>query len=562
MSLTLTTLTNAEQYIENVVAGRVVASEWVKLQCERHKRDLVDGAARGLVFDRTAAELPIRFFHTCLVHPKESDLAGQPFLLDPHQQALIWILYGWQWMETGNRRFKVAYVEQGAGNGKSALVSGLGVFDLMTTSGAEVYAAATDKATAHRIVATAASMVRGSPALKSRVKLMRSNMHVVKTASKFEPVCSEDKNIQGLRPTFVALDELWKHSTAGVWDAFYARLDKRKDGLLFAITNSGWDRESVCYKKREYSIKVLQGIIPDDTWFGWICGLGEKDAEGLNWLNETNWIKANPLLGSVVSLDGLRQQAQAAAADSSLYNGFLQARLGVWTSSHSAWMPMNLWDACNDPVDAAILKGRQCFGGLDLSTTIDISAFVLLFPPYGDDLKWRILPFFFLPEENIEERVKKDRVPYDHWQRAGLFNLTPGNIIDTQFVKRKIAELAEQYQIVEIGYDKALSADITPQLEEMNLKVVPISQSGVGTTPAVKKLKEMVMRGEIAHGSNPVLRWMASNVVVREGSTGLFFIDKSKSREKIDGISATIDALSRAMVVPITQFDWMPFFVR
>lgn len=538
----------AEKYIADVCAGRILTSKFVRLQCERHQRDLIEGPNRELKFDRGRAQHPIEFFKNFLVHPDKSDFAGQPFILEPHQQALIWILYGWTWADTGYRRYKYAYVEQARGQGKSMVASGLCLYDLITTRGAEVFAAATDKGTAKLVWDSAASMVELSPALKKRIKTYRNNLNLPASGGKFEPCSAEDKNLMGLRPTMVCLDELHKHPTSGVWDVFASALGKRKSALLFAITNSGFDRESVCYKKREYSIKVLQGIVPDDTWFAWIAGLDEGDYEDSKWLNEANWIKANPSLGTLVDIDELRQQAKAAAADPSSLNAFLQYRLGVWTSSHSVWMPMEKWDICNDPVDPEALKGRSCFGGLDLSTSIDISSFVLLFPPNGDDDKWRILPFFFLPEDNIEARVKKDRVPYDIWNRQGLFNLTPGNVIDTRFIRNKIVELSAVYKIAEIGYDRAFAADITPQLEESNLAMVPINQGGVSMTSPCKRLLEMVLRGEVAHGGNPVLRWMASNVIVTPAPTGLLRVDKAKAREKIDGISATLNALARGMV--------------
>ena len=263
--------------------------------------------------------------------------------------------------------------------------------------------------------------------------------------------------------------------------------------------------------------------------------------------------KANPSLGSAVNIDGLRRFAVKAKEDPSSQNEFLRFSMCIWTESHSVWMPLDKWDLCNEAVVAEMLKGRQCFGGLDLSSTTDITAFVLLFPPFGDDTKWRVLPFFFLPEDNITKRVKKDRVPYDVWHRQGLFNLTPGNVIDTAFVRAQINELAKDYKILEIGFDKTLSADLTPQLENDGMTMVTVHPGEISETPPLKKLMELVLRQEFAHGGNPVLRWMVGNLVVRVGATGQLKPDKEKSRERIDGISALLDGLARAIVVPIQQ---------
>jgi phage terminase large subunit-like protein len=198
---------------------------------------------------------------------------------------------------------------------------------------------------------------------------------------------------------------------------------------------------------------------------------------------------------------------------------------------------------------------------LDLSTTTDISAVVLLFPPCGDDRKWRIVPHFFLPLDNIEKRVKKDRVPYDIWEREGLFHLTQGNVIDYDVIRAKINELAAQYRIVEVAYDPYNTTQIVTQLQSDGLTAVPFRQHAESMTAPLKRLMEIVLRGELAHGGNPVMRWMANNTVVQLSATaGLMKPDKQRSREKIDGISALLDALGRAMIVPI-EVSFSPFFL-
>jgi phage terminase large subunit-like protein len=502
---------------------------------------------------------PIKFIESFLVGT-EGEYDGKPFILESWIAALVYILYGWHF-EDGRRRFKYAYCEIGRGNLKSTLASALCIYELISVRGANVYSAATDRATAKVVFDTAALMVRKSPALRKKIKSYRNNLHITGTAAKFEPCSAEGKTLFAhSRPSFAVLDELHAHPTDEVWNAFVSTLGKRKNSMLFAITNSGYDRNSVCWKQREYSIKVLQGAVPDDTWFSWVCGLDDDDIE--HWEDERNWVKANPSLGNAVSLDDMRSQALKAKEDPSALNQFLRFRLSVWTESHSVWMPLDKWDLCNEPVVAEMLKGRQCFAGLDLSTTTDISAVVLLFPPYGDDKKWRVLPFFFLPEENISKRVKKDRVPYDVWKRQGLFNLTPGNVIDYDFIRAKINELAATYKIVEVVYDPYMAPQIVTQLQADGLTVVPFRQGDVSMTAPLKQLMELVLRREIAHGGNPVLKWMAGNTVVKMSATGLMKPDKEKSREKIDGISALLDALGRAAVVPIKKSSgFKPFFI-
>ena len=546
----------AERYIESVLSGQVLASKWVRLQIERHIADLENGYKRDLRFNPARGLRVIKFIESFCVGT-EGEYDGKPFILEPWSAALLYILYGWQWTD-GRRRFKYAYCEIGRGNLKSTLASALCIYELISERGANVYTAATDRATAKVVFDTAALMVSKSPALRKRIKSYRNNLHITGTAAKFEPCSSEAKTLfSHSRPSFVVLDELHVHPTPEVWDAFVSSLGKRKNSMLFAITNSGYDRNSVCWKQREYSLKVLQGIVPDDTWFAFVCGLDDGD----DWEDESLWIKANPSLGVAVSLDDMRAQALKAREDPSALNQFLRFRLSIWTSNLSVWMPMPAWDACNEAVDPEALKGRQCFAGLDLSTTTDISAVVLLFPPCGDDRKWRIVPHFFLPLDNIEKRVKKDRVPYDIWEREGLFHLTQGNVIDYDVIRAKINELAAQYRIVEVAYDPYNTTQIVTQLQSDGLTAVPFRQHAESMTAPLKRLMEIVLRGELAHGGNPVMRWMANNTVVQLSATaGLMKPDKQRSREKIDGISALLDALGRAMIVPI-EVSFSPFFL-
>jgi phage terminase large subunit-like protein len=318
---------------------------------------------------------------------------------------------------------------------------------------------------------------------------------------------------------------------------------------MLGVSTAGYDRLSVFYQQHDYSIKVLRGIIEDDSWFAWITTMDEAD----DWEDEQNWVKSNPNLGVTIRIEDLRAAAAKAKSNPAELNSFLRLRLNTWTNQHTAWMPMDKWDLCNTPVDAEALLGRPCFGGLDLSTTTDISAFVLLFPPYGDDPKWSVLCFFFLPEEAIEARSKRDRVPYEVWHSQGLFNLTPGVIIDYDFIRAKIQELAEFYHIQEIAFDPYNATQIVTQLTGDGLTMVPFRQSDIVLNSPCKRLMELVLTGDLAHGGNAVLRWMASNVMVSVGAYGLMKPDKVKSREKFDGISATLDALGRAMIVPLSD---------
>lgn len=541
----------ADQYIADVLSGEQPTNKWVRLSIERHVKDLEQAPDNGLVFDAQQGLRPIQFIERFV--PRTGADAGKPFILNPWAAAMLYILYGWRRAD-GERRFRTAYVEVGRGNIKSTLASAIALFELVSRRGAEIYSAATDRDTSKVVWSTSGEMVNESPSLRKRIKVLKSSIYIGSTGSKFTACSAEAKTLYAhSRPSFVVLDELHLHPDDEVWNAFASALGKVPDAWMLAITNSGVDRNSVCWRQREYTLKVLQGIIPDASWFGLIYGLDDEDED--DWEDESLWIKANPELvpGGAVKGWFLRGEAQKAKADAVALNRFLRLNLGIWRDRINTWMPAEAWAKCDTPVDLEALKGRPCFGGLDLSSTTDTTAFVLLFPPYRDDTKWSVLPQFFLPRDNVVKRSKQDRVPYIEWERAGLFNLTPGNVVDTQFVRAKINELAESYNIREIGFDRAFSADLTPQLESDGFTMVPVHPGGFSQTPPIKKLKELVFAGQFSHGGHPVLTWHASNLVVHEDAKGLLSPDKAKSSERIDGMAATLDALARAMLVPITK---------
>jgi phage terminase large subunit-like protein len=544
----------AEKYIDGVVSGQIVSGELVRLACQRHKRDLQEGHLRGLRFDRARAQRVIDFF-AFLRHSK-GEWAGQQFVLAPWQQAMTWILFGWLRADTGFRRFRTAIVELARKQGKSTWAAGIALYMTVADGeqGCETYSVATKKEQARLVHGEAVRMVAKSPSLSKVLKRCRDNLHCLATNSKFEPLASEEDSLDGLNPHCIVADEVHAWSNRLLWDVLATAVGARRQPLMLAITTAGYDRHSVFYQQHDYSIKVLRGIVEDDTWFAWITCLDETD----DWEDESNWPKSNPNLGTTIRIDELRAAAAKAKASPAELNSFLRLRLNIWTNQHTAWMPPDKWVACSTLVDPFALLRRPCFGGLDLSTTTDISALVLLFPPYGDDKRWSVLPSFFLPEEAIEQRSKRDRVPYDLWQRQGFFNLTPGNVIDYDYIRAKVQDLASQYDIREIAFDRYNSSQIVTQLMGDGFTMVPFGQGYVDMNSPVKRLMELVLTGELAHGGNPVLRWMASNCMAATDPAGNIKLDKSKSREKIDGMVALAMALGRAILTPITD-DFDPF---
>lgn len=547
-----------EQYIDDVLTGKQVVSKLVRQTVERHQSDLNDAHERGLTFDRGRAHRVIAFFHHFLHHSK-GEWAGQRFILAPWQQAFLWILFGWVRTDSKLRRFRFAYNELARGAGKSTLAAGIALYLLIADreGGAELYSAATKKDQAKLVHSEAMRMVKASPFLNKNITSYRDSLSIARLASKFVPLASDEDSLDGLNPHAIIADEVHAWKQRHLWDVLVTALGKRRQPMMFAITTAGFNRLSVCYEQHVYSEKVLAGIIKDDTWFAWIAGLDEGDDPN----DEVNWIKANPGIGDTVKWDEIRAAHNKAKEDPGALNSFLRLRLNVWTQSSVNWMQMDRWDECGEePVDPEVLLGRPCFGGMDLSTVDDISAFVLLFPPWEDDKFWRVIPRLYLPKDTIDVRSRKHRVPYDVWSRAGLFQLTEGNVIDYDFIREDILQLSQKYDIREIGYDAYNAHQIVTQLTGDGKLMVPIRQGFVSLNAPTKAVMEKVLTGELAHGNHPVMRWMVSNAVATSDPTGSIKLDKSKSAEKIDGIAALVNCFARAIAVEITseQPTWAP----
>jgi phage terminase large subunit-like protein len=545
--------TTAEAYIESVLSGEQVVSSWVKKQIQRHADDLKNGHKRGIVFNPDAALHAISWIsRSCpITEDSISVKFGDRLRLEPWQQAFLWMLFGWKRKDC-TRRFRYIYAELARGNGKSKIAGAIALYILKGegTQGAAVYSVATKKEQAKLVWADSVLMCKNSPNPQlSQLNFYTSAISEDNTATTYQPLASEDKSLDGLRPNLIVIDEFHQLVKRELWNVCKTALGKKPSSAVLAITTAGSDRHSVCYEQRTYCENILNGLIEDDSYYPFICSLDEGDDP----FDPNNWIKANPNLGIAIEYSTLAEAANQARQIPSEYNAFLRLRCNIWTESNVRWMPMDKWDECSQPYDRSLLKGRPCFGGLDLSTTTDISAFVLLFPPHGTDKLWRVIPHFFLPKDAIADRSNRDHVPYDTWHRDGLFNLTPGNVIDYEHIRALINKASEDFDIKQIAYDRWNATQIVTQLNGDGFEMVPMGQGFQSFNAPMKLLLEMILRKEITHGGNPVLRWMAANTVAEVDPAGSIKPDKSECPDKIDGIVALIMALGRASVVPIVN---------
>lgn len=539
----------AEQYIFDVLRGRIIVGKLVRRAVERHVADLKHGRKRGLRFDRDKAQHAIDFFGF-LRHSK-GEWAGQPIKLESWQMFLLWVLFGWVRAD-GRRRFRTAYIEVARKNGKSTLMAGIGLYLFFADGepGAEVYTAATKRDQARIVHGESIRMVRASAGLRQRIQIYKDNLHIPGTASKYEPLGADSDTMDGLNVHAGIVDEFHAHKSRAVWDVLDTATGSRRQPMLAAITTAGFEQESICKENRDYAVNLLEGFqkddFVDDTFFGLIYTTDEKD----DWQDEKNWPKANPNLGVSVKLDDLRRKAEKAKKIPTARNNFLCKHLNVWTSQVMAFIPVEAWDACFEEFDEALLLGRACIGGLDLASKLDISAFVLLFLPTEADPYYRVKCYFWMPEDRVEEHERSDHVPYRTWIDEGMITTTEGDIVDYNVIEEEIKALSEKYKIQEIAFDPYYATQLQTNLGDFGLTMIEFPQTIKHLGHPTKELEALVVAKVLRHDGNKVERWMLGNVAIRKDVNNSWRPDKKKSSKRIDGISALIDALGRAIVLP------------
>ncbi|MCX4373436.1 MAG: terminase large subunit, partial [Dysosmobacter sp.] len=430
--------------------------------------------------------------------------AGKPFELIDWQEQIIRDVFGIL-KPNGYRQFNTAYIEIPKKQGKSELAAAVA---LLLTCGdgeerAEVYGCAADRQQASIVFEVAADMVKMCPALSKRVKILASQKRII------------------YQPT----------------NSFYQVLSAE------AYSKHGFNIHGVVFETHQKAKDILEGRKIDPTFYPVIYGADEED----DWTDPKVWKKANPSLGITVGIDKVRAACDSAKQNPAEENSFRQLRLNQWVKQAVRWMPMERWDKCAFAANEDSLEGRVCYGGLDLSSTTDITAFVLVFPPLDEDDKYSILPYFWIPEDNLDLRVRRDHVPYDVWKKQGFLQTTEGNVVHYGYIEKFIERLGERFNIREIAFDRWGAVQMVQNLEGMGFTVVPFGQGFKDMSPPTKELMKLVLEERVAHGSHPVLRWMMDNIYIRTDPAGNIKPDKEKSTEKIDGAVATVMALDRAI---------------
>ena len=496
-------------------------------------------------YDKAKADRAVLFIEN-LSHTK-GKWEHQPFFLLPWQEQIVRDIFGVV-KKDGTRQFKQAYIEIPKKNGKSELAAAIALYMLYADNepSAEVYGAAADRQQASIVFDVAKRMVEMQDSLRRRSKIKMSSKRLINfDNSGFYQVLSADVVTKhGLNISALVFDELHTQPNRNLYDVLTKGSgDAREQPLYFYITTAGVNRNSICYELHQKAKAIIDGKKIDHTFYPVIYGLELDD----DWHNEENWFKANPSLGQTIKLENIREAYQDALSNLAEENIFRQLRLNTWVSGNTRWMRMEDWDKCAFPVDIDKLKGRECYAGLDLSSSTDITAFVLVFPPEDEDDKYQIVPYFWIPEDTIDLRVRRDHVPYDIWKGKGTIMSTEGNVIHYGFIEKFIEELGMKFNIKEIAFDRWGAIQMTQNLESMGFTVVPFGQGYKDMSGPTKRLMELVLGKEIAHNGNEPLRWMIDNVVVKTDPAGNIKMDKEKSEERIDGAVALVMALDRAI---------------
>ena len=497
---------------------------------------------------KCASCIAVRFFEKHLTHAK-GELGGKPFLLERWQKDYVRSLFA---EVNGRRKVRTSLLAIPRKNGKSTLAAGIALRCLLEDEpGAEVYSCAASRDQARLVFDTARIAVEQSPTLSSLLKVYRNAIVRESTHSTYKSLSAEAGLQHGLSPHAVVFDELHV-SNREMWEVMLSGQGARRNPLTVALTTAGYDRKSVCWEVWKYAEGVASGAIKDDSFLPMIFAAPVE----ADWKDEKVWAAANPNLGVSVKLDFLRSECARAIEMPTYENTFRQLYLDQWTEQDQRWLRMDHWAQGNGacPVD---LAGRECWAGLDLATTFDTTAFVLLFPL--DDGTFWVEPHFWIPNENAHQRERRDKVPYLTWQRQGHLKMTDGNVTEFEVVRRDIVNLASKYRIRGIGLDPWGSAHLGQQLQGDGLPMQDFRQGYGSLSGPSKQLENFVVSGKLRHGGHPVLSWQASNVAIQQDSAaGNIKPSKAKSTERIDGVVSLVMAIGlwQTATAPPPEQNW------
>ncbi len=584
------------RYATAVCAGTVVAARLVRLACERHLRDLTDGAARGLEWKPEEAEQAIQFFPDLLCLPEDTEgdeeretatpETGTPFVLSPFQQFIVGSLYGWyahRKTKGGTvrvvQRFRVAYVETAKGSGKTPLGAGVLIQRMVRGErGSQNFCAAVTKDQAKLAYADCEAMVTASPYLKDAIDRKVNNLAILDKGSFIRPISSEKRGLDGKRVYTVLIDEEHEHPSNVVYLKMRAGTKGRKNALVLIITNSGFDQESVCWQHHDYSRQVLTGEVVNDSWFAFVCHLDAcatcqdagklQPADDCKWCDDwktegPHWLKANPNLGVSLPWEYLREQVREAIDIPSQRNMVRRLNFCQWTQQADVWIPLERWAACKGAISSASLVGRECYVGIDLSEMIDLSSVVLIFPREVErdttvdgpslDRAIDVLAYFWMPRNTLLRRAQEDAMPYPEWEAAKHITATNGDIIDHDAIADFVLNVVcKKYHVRRVGFDKACATAMVTRLRRYlgDEIVIEVPQGFMHLSAPSRTFEALIVSGNLQHDGNPVMSMCVANMAIEENTWRQIRPVKINQRKRIDGGVACIDAIAAMLDTP------------
>ena len=491
-------------------------------------------------FDKNSASKAVNFIELFCSHTK-GELTGKPLLLEDWQKKIIGDLFGWK-QDNGLRKYRTSFIEVPRKNGKSTLCAAIGLYMLFADDerGSEVYSAAGDRAQAGIVFDIAKQMIINNLELTKRSKVFRNSITHEAKGNFYQAISSDSKTKHGFNANCIIFDELHAQPNRDLWDTLTTSVGARRQPLTIAITTAGYDRNSICWEVYHYAKQVEEGIIDDESFYSAIYEADDDD----DIRDENIWKKANPNYGISLRKEYMQRESQRAVDVPSYQNTFKRLMLNIWTDSQTAWIRSKEWDACKAEIDIEKLKNRDCWVGLDLASTRDISALVLLFK---EDDKFIILPYCFIPEENAKKRSERDKVDYVTWEKQGHIIFTSGDVADYNFIKQKIMELGLKYNIQSGADDRWNASQLVIDLQNEGANMSPFGQGFLSMSAPTKEFEKIILGKQLMHNGNPVMSWAINNVAIQEDPAGNIKPNKAKSTEKIDPVVAAIMALGEYM---------------
>ncbi|SDO29506.1 Phage terminase-like protein, large subunit, contains N-terminal HTH domain [Halomonas shengliensis] len=548
---------SANKYARDVVGGRIVACKWVKLACKRHLDDLKAAKARSFPyrFDRDTAERVCDFIQL-LPHTKGKWARERRLIiLEPWQRFLFAALFGWLHKKTGQRRYREAYIEVPRKNGKSVIAAGVANYMLAADGeyGAEVYCGATTEKQAWEVFRPAKLMLTKSPALISAagIEVMAKNISIPEDGSRLEPLIGNPGD--GSSPSCALVDEFHEHQTPDLYDTMLTGMGARDQPLMFIITTAGFNLAGPCYDKRRQAQQMLDGSVPNPELFAAIYTIDEGD----DWQDSSTLRKANPNFGVSVSEEFLLKAQRDAVRYPSRQNSFLTKHLNLWVSARTAWLNMADWHSAGDEALALEhFEGKPCWIGVDLASKTDIAAIALLFRDEieAGKTRWTAFVRSYLPEGAIE-RASNNRAAYESWINSGDLITTDGEELDFDIIRDDLMDLSGRFEIEEIAYDPWRATQLAHQLMKDGAEIVEYRNTVQNMSPPMREMEAAITAGRWRHACDPVLTWMASNVVAKVDAKENIYPRKERSENKIDGIIAILMALGRAVLADGPQDD-------